>query len=225
MPALTAPSQPQSLELRVWERFPCILVTSCQPLAARGDGDVSWSARVHDISAGGLSLVLARRFERGTGLAIEIPETADRPADTLLVKVVHATRLPDNQWLLGCAFVSQLSDEEVQTLSRLGTQPHHVDKVFSQEQAKTTQVIADVTLVGAVPGQGQIARRARRFFLTGCWPLAGGTLLKIGRHRDQSSHARLKVHRCFQQGSRWIVHYTLLDTPAPELLRWLGMRK
>src|SRR5271166_2079984 len=79
MPTLTAavpsssPKPPRGVELRVWERFSCGLETSCQPLAARGDNDVCWSVRIKDVSAGGMGLVLTRRFERGTSLAIEIP--------------------------------------------------------------------------------------------------------------------------------------------------------
>jgi hypothetical protein len=211
----SSPEPPPGVELRVWERFSCGLETSCQPLAARGDKDMCWSARIKDISAGGMGLVLSRRFERGTGLAIEIPATATSPADTLLTKVIHVTRLPDGQWLLSCAFVSILGDDEVQTLLRLGSTPAN--------EAKQTVVIPEVILVGSVTGNGETTRLAQRLFVTGCsWPLADGAILKVSLDPQYIWKARLKVIRCYREENRWIVRYTFMDQSAPEVLRWFG---
>jgi hypothetical protein len=209
------PKPPRGAELRVWERLSCGLETSCQPLAARGDRDMFWPACIKDISAGGMGLVLTRRFERGTGLAIEIPATADSSADTLLAKVVHVARLPDGRWLLGCAFVSVLGDDEVQKLLNLGS--------TQANEAKQTIVIPEVILVGSAVGNGETTRRAQRLFLTGCsWPLAEGVVLNVSLDQHHTRNARLKVKRCYQQGNRWIVHYTLMGSSAPEVHRWFG---
>src|SRR6516225_2385721 len=81
--------RPRGSECRVYERFPVDLQASCQPIAARSDRDIVWPATVRDVSEGGVGLVLKRRFERGAGLAIELPGSDDRPAETLLAKVVH----------------------------------------------------------------------------------------------------------------------------------------
>ncbi len=210
----SSPKPPRGVELRVWERFSCGLETSCQPLAARGDNDMCWSARIKDISAGGMGLVLTRRFERGTSLAIEIPATAASPADTLLAKVMHVTRLPGGEWLLGCAFVSTLGDDEVQNLLRLGS--------TQANEAKRTVVIPEVFLVGSVPGNGETIRLALPLSVTGCsWPLAAGAIFKVSLGPD-STKARLKVNRCYQKENRWIVRYTFMDNSAPEVLRWFG---
>jgi hypothetical protein len=80
--APSSTKQPTGAELCVWERFQCSLQTSCQPIAARGDHDVTWSARVRDISVGGIGLVLGRRFEPGAGLAVDIPASATSPGET-----------------------------------------------------------------------------------------------------------------------------------------------
>ena len=217
--AATAPSSspkpPQGVELRVRERFSCGLETSCQPLAARGDNDMCWSARIKDISAGGMGLVLTRRFERGTCLAIEIPATVASPADTLLAKVMHVTRLPGGQWLLGCAFVSILGDDEVKNLLRLGS--------TQGNDAKQTVAIPEVILVGSVPGNGKTIRLARPLSVTGCsWPLADGAIFKVNLGSRFARKARLKVDRCYRKENRWIVRYTFIENSAPEVLRWFG---
>jgi hypothetical protein len=113
------PELPRVAECRVYERQACGLETTLQPIAARSDQDVVWPATIRDISEGGLGLIMARRFERGAGLAIELPGSGKSPAQTLLAKVVHATSLPGNRWLLGCYFVSRLSEEEVRTVVAL----------------------------------------------------------------------------------------------------------
>jgi hypothetical protein len=203
------------VEFRVWERFSCGLETSCQPLATRGDNDICWSARIKDISAGGMGLVLTRRFERGTGLAIEIPATATRPADTLLAKVMHVTRLPDGQWLLGCAFVSILGDDEVQNLLRLGS--------MQAKEGKQTAVIPEVLLMGSLSGNRDTIRLAEPLFVNGVsWPLAAGTIFKVSLGPQYTRKARLKINRCYRKENRWIVRYTFMDNSAPEVLRWFG---
>src|SRR5258708_4782228 len=80
---------PSPHELRVYERFPCDVPASCQPPSDWKHGGHKWKARLRDISAGGLCLILGRRFERGAGLAIEVPGAdADSPS-TLLARVVN----------------------------------------------------------------------------------------------------------------------------------------
>src|SRR5436190_12314036 len=77
---------------RVHERQNCDLPTSCQPAASFGNPEAKWTGVVRNISSGGLNLRLSRRFEPGTGLAIELGRRdADRP-NTVLVKVVHVSR-------------------------------------------------------------------------------------------------------------------------------------
>jgi hypothetical protein len=124
MSAATTARAPQAgephrfVECRVFERQDCGLTTACQPLASSSQA-ARWRATIRDISEGGVGLVLARRFERGTALAVELPASQDRPADTLLIKVVHVTPRRDCQWQVGGAFVSQLSEAEVRSVVAL----------------------------------------------------------------------------------------------------------
>src|SRR5581483_12051944 len=75
------PSVPQILKsstgltCRVHERRQCDLPSTCQPTSAWGRKDARWRATIHDISVTGVSLLVARRFEPGAGLAVELPAT------------------------------------------------------------------------------------------------------------------------------------------------------
>jgi hypothetical protein len=230
-PVLEAPaSMSLSAEFRVYERHSCGIETACQPIAARGASDLTWPAEIHDVSVAGLGLVLRRRFERGAGLAIEIPETPDVPADTLLSKVVHVTALPDGRWLLGCAFVSHLGEDEVRRLIDMGQgQPAGPDASGRDNESTELDVeigsklIQDVTWTGSVDGRA-VHRLVRRVHLTGAWPLAGGTILKVWFGKHAQVKARLRVDNCRRQDGRWLIDYTFLDPFKPEVLRSFGHR-
>ena len=73
-----------------------------------------WPARVQDVSADGLALLLGRRFEVRSSLWVEL---MDGPAGRYdLVRVVRVQQRPGRKWLLGCIFARRLSEDEVQTL-------------------------------------------------------------------------------------------------------------
>jgi len=111
-----SPVPAPALNCRVWERQACDLEAACRPLAGRSSQNPLWSAVVRDLSPGGIGLIVERRFERGTSLTVEVPETGTRPAVTLFGRVAHVTALPDNRWLIGCAFALQLDTEKLQSL-------------------------------------------------------------------------------------------------------------
>ena len=105
-------------QCRVSERFTCDVAVSCQPPSAWRGGGREWPARVRNVSADGLCLVLRRRFEPGTGLAIEVPGAEGESPSTLLARVVRVRAGADGCWMLGCAFVSPLGEEEILGLLR-----------------------------------------------------------------------------------------------------------
>ncbi len=228
-----------NVECRVYQRFACGLATACQPIAARGDNDMSWQGEILNISLGGVGLLLRRRFERGAGLAIEIPETTTAPADTLLVKVVHATAKPDGQWLLGCMFVSPLGEDELHRLIRLAQEQNGTDEqdtVVENRPNRTPMSPRNSFLIHDVTWQGSFAdtarpearppvtnsRLVRRFHLTGNWPLAGGTVLRVWFGKTPAAKARIRIDRCYQGDGRWFVDYTFLDVPDVEVVRSFG---
>jgi hypothetical protein len=95
-------------------RFPSSHVGFCNPIG--GARQPQWPARVRDISAGGVGLILGRRFEPESVLWVELPEEA-APARHYLVRVVRVHPCPGKKWLVGCAFARPLTDDEVKTLS------------------------------------------------------------------------------------------------------------
>ncbi len=105
-------------ERRAWLRFPCNLETSCTPVSAKTakEWEAHWPAKVCNISADGVGLLLRRPFEPGTLLTLTL-QSADASVErTMLVRVLHLKSRSRNEWLAGCAFVSELSDSELQAL-------------------------------------------------------------------------------------------------------------
>ncbi len=101
-------------ERRALVRYPCDLDSACQPLAgARG---LQWPGKVRNISASGIAVRLARRFEAGSVLAIDVQGRGESILQTLLARVIHVTLQDDGSWLLGCAFENRPSEENLKAL-------------------------------------------------------------------------------------------------------------
>jgi hypothetical protein len=99
-------------EHRLWVRYSSLPDT---PLQA-GSEQVSWSAQVQDISRGGVSLLGNHPFDPGTVLKIDLSLTDQVIPATLLAKVIHASAKPNGVWALGCAFIKELREEELQAI-------------------------------------------------------------------------------------------------------------
>lgn len=101
-------------ERRAWVRYPANLESGCQPVAmpTAPQPEWRWPATVKDISAGGIALVLERRFECGAALHVELQGAAEDGVHSLTAHVVHIQML-GNRWLLGCEWTAPLADEEL----------------------------------------------------------------------------------------------------------------
>lgn len=109
----SAPAQRRE-ERRASVRHQSTAKGSCHTLNA--SRETSWDAVVRDISAEGIGLMLGRRFEPGVLLSIELPDNSDGQPRLLLARVVHATTRSEGGWLIGCALLNPLTDDEVQAL-------------------------------------------------------------------------------------------------------------
>jgi hypothetical protein len=96
---------------RVWVRHPSSQQTVVQS-AAFGEGD-ALPARVGDVSLGGIRLLVARRFEPGSLLIIEIPGGDQKAQQKVLAYVVHATQEENGEWRIGCTFARELTDADL----------------------------------------------------------------------------------------------------------------
>jgi hypothetical protein len=118
-PEPAASSSPASAlaDRRTFVRLTTELAATCRP-ATRGH-DVGWPGQIHDISCGGVGLILRHRFRPGTRLTVELRARTGGVLRTVRLRVVHARAVLVEGcpcWLLGCAFVEPLTDEELQPL-------------------------------------------------------------------------------------------------------------
>ncbi len=115
----TAPSSQAAPASQKRERRACVRLQSnakgsCQSLSMQREAD--WQAMVRDISCTGIGLLLPRRFEPGSLLAIELTEATEGRRRLLLGRVARAEPQPDGNWLIGCTMANPLTEDEVRLL-------------------------------------------------------------------------------------------------------------
>jgi serine/threonine protein kinase len=81
-----------------------------------GETDELWPLVVRDVSSGGIGVLLARRFEMGTELTIELTAGTDATPRWLAARVVRIEPECNGHWVHGCAFRHPLSEEELAAL-------------------------------------------------------------------------------------------------------------
>jgi c-di-GMP-binding flagellar brake protein YcgR len=105
--------RPATDDQRNWERFPCSVKALCQSVMA-GD-QPQCEAKVLNISANGIGLLVGRATTTGTLLNLELLGPHGGQASRVLACVVHAAPR-DNQWALGCNFIRELTEQELKAL-------------------------------------------------------------------------------------------------------------
>jgi hypothetical protein len=104
----------KATDQRRWLRFPCNVETVCYTCeTAPGERR---PARVVNISAGGIGLLLACQFEQGTLLQFELPADLNQPARLSLVRVVRVLEQSPGTWFHGCEFAVQLAEDDLRRL-------------------------------------------------------------------------------------------------------------
>lgn len=106
--------RPDEADCRAWMRFDCDLATRCHSVAPAPPA--SWAARVLDVSAGGVSLLVPRAFEGGTLLRVELPESGEAFGADLLVRVLRSKASGADCFILGCELAEQIDDEDLERL-------------------------------------------------------------------------------------------------------------
>jgi PilZ domain-containing protein len=108
----TAPAPAEKEERRAWLRYVCDLVTICQPTTLLNTE--SFLARVRNISHGGINFVVDQCFANGSILSVELPGADGQPTATLLACVIHCTPQAGGDWAMGCSFIRELSDDDLE---------------------------------------------------------------------------------------------------------------
>ena len=103
-----------AVERRAHVRYPVEIESSCSPLVV--GQEMQWTGKICDLSQGGIGILLARRFELGTLLGIEIQESSGGSLGRRLARVVHVTPHSSGGWIVGCCFASELTEDEVKSL-------------------------------------------------------------------------------------------------------------
>ena len=101
-------------DVRAWVRYPCTTESVFHSVVSAEQEKCR--AKVLNISAGGVALLSPRKLEAGTLLHLDIGGKEAQAPRTLKARVVHQAERADNQWVLGCTFVADLSDDDVMAL-------------------------------------------------------------------------------------------------------------
>src|SRR5437762_3498731 len=96
---------------RIWDRLP----SERQTIVLADDGE-HLSARVQNVSRGGVRMLVNRKVEAGAMVSIALPAGEGEAHSTILACVVHIDAAGDGVWSMGCSFATELSDAEFQTL-------------------------------------------------------------------------------------------------------------
>lgn len=194
----------------MYERQDCEVPSACRPASALGDPESKWEATIRDLSVGGARLVLRRRFEAGTALAIELPGPDD--PYTVLAKVVYVRRLESGEWSLGCRFISALSETEQERLLSWG------------QAGKRAATVQDVRLRLLGPHGTLLECRVRQFQPVAGWPLPPGQVLDLkGGTNGSRWKVTVRVIECVQANGTWRLTCRLAKNPtAGQLLGALG---
>jgi hypothetical protein len=112
-------------ERRLWIRHPLSVEVVCRSAHALEGPHLK--AKVRNISLGGVSLVVNRPFQEGDLLSVELPGATPQAATTVLACIVHVGAEPNDEWILGCNFSSELTDEELKLFGAQRVKPTNGD--------------------------------------------------------------------------------------------------
>jgi len=190
--------------------------------------ETGWNAAICDISQGGILLHLQRRFERGSALALEIPGDSEHEPAVVFVKVVHIKAREEGSWALGCKFVSELSDDEVQRLlvckeyvlskekEEAAPKPEAAADDVSVPNAMGVRTLSDVCIEIELDQLPSVYCTVKNLDVTNSWPLTSGKTLRInGNAKDRSAWSfEIEVLQLSQEGQRWKIRSRLADPDA-----------
>jgi len=107
--------RPDLLDGRNWSRFSCQVKAIYQVLL---DEDCPCrEAKVLNISAGGVALVVDHDVRAGALLSAELHAPDGKAVVTILACVVHVVAESEGERVLGCNFIQELSDADLHSLT------------------------------------------------------------------------------------------------------------
>jgi c-di-GMP-binding flagellar brake protein YcgR len=144
-PSHAAAALAEEEERRVWVRRHVSIETRVTP--ASGEDETGLSARILDVSSGGVKIQLSRSFEAGDLLTLELPAAAGSPLVTVLACVAHSRATDEGEWIVGCRFSAELSEADLAAFGASRTKSPLPDgrnwSRFTCEVTAVYQVLAD----------------------------------------------------------------------------------
>lgn len=104
----------QDPDQRHWTRYSCDLRARYRPVKVTER--TKRAARVTDISACGMGLLVPRREDAGSVLSIDVYDQDMQRSFRILACVVRVAALGKEEWKLGCNFIRQISSGELENL-------------------------------------------------------------------------------------------------------------
>jgi hypothetical protein len=162
-----------------------------------------------------------------------LPGGPDEPGQTVLSRVIYVRANPGGGWVLGCQFVRELSDEELQRLLKLDAiSSNQATLSLSASDASSTAPVSPSREIRVFPvpvlsvlfqvalESGLVVKwLVRQLRFKGVWPLPPGKVvtLRVGRE-PPGTPVEMAIKSCRQEGEYWIVDGTFTAPPSPELL-------
>jgi hypothetical protein len=219
------PVEPSTADSRIHPRRTCSLPATCRPASSRDSKESRTAATIIDISQGGVRILLQRRFEAGTGLVVELPGAAPRESTVVFVKVIHVRAEDNGMWSLGCQFVQELSEDE---LERLLTATNHVhpslldsylDDSASESACGSVSasacdgILSEVHLLAETRAGNFVDYVIKRLDVSRSWPLTPGKILSVsGKTANHGPWSlRIKVVQCVCHGDAWEIQGRVIE--------------
>jgi len=185
LPSLSAliRRKPESItpleERRVWVRYPCRAETKLHP--AKDSTAEPIPARVHDVSRGGIQLLVEDPMNVGDMVSIDLPGDGSPGPATVLACILEVRAESDNEWAVSCEFSAELSEGE---LAQFGVKS---PPMSGAEQRAAIRYAGKAQASFEVIGGGSTDRGLGRVLdlsasgvgLAVAHPIAVGTLLNI----------------------------------------------
>jgi PilZ domain len=84
-----------------------------QECKVRDEAGQEHTAKILDISAGGVGLLIERRFDLGSFLSVALPTREESGSRRFTLRVRKCEQEADGKWRVGCAFAHPLHDDEL----------------------------------------------------------------------------------------------------------------
>ena len=106
--------QASAEDQRIWVRYDCTLKAHYRKF---GDDTVEPQlVQVLNISASGIGLSVNLPLEIGSLLTVDLLDKAGRKATSILACVVHTAQRASGDYAIGCNFIRELTEDELQAL-------------------------------------------------------------------------------------------------------------